>query len=441
MEIDLDWQTYYDAAKELHTLADEIGNVLHPLRNTLQGCERMAGDSAETIEWINHYDRHAADLISTTMTMANALARYGDVLAASGYNLGVANKSTPPPDRPTPVGSIFDSKERPPPPTAKGDNGSGVETTVAGLLQALGKIPNGNTEKLGNAADAWKNFAQHNTITGAPARIRAVIDKFDGKHPNLEDILGNLNTLHDGAQGIGQGTLAIGTPVADYNSALGEMRADIHDEVIKAELELTVVLGLAVAFGIFAGAGAVAGGVAGGGIITSAVTLIRATILRSRILRIVGFIGGIATAAAAAEAFKPIPDLGFQSALAAIAAITVKIVKDGDKPSGTASSANTPGTEEYQRRVDELAKDPAHGGKITDKSRREAEVALGMEHNGQLAGPVTRALRCRKDFGQRYLLIFRLPDSVRTTRTLPRWACDSQFRNGFGSDCIAARCS
>ncbi|MFQ6391995.1 hypothetical protein ACLMAJ_00930 [Nocardia sp. KC 131] len=350
----------------------------------------MAGDASETVEWINHYDRHASELISTTMTMANALARYGDALAATGYNLGLANRSNPAPERPTQVGSVFDGKERTPPSTAKGDNGSGVETTVAGLLEALGKIPNGDTTKLGNAADAWKAFAQHTSITEAPARLSAVINKFEGDHPNLDDILRNLNTLHDGAQGIGQGTLAIGSPLADYNSALGEMRSDIHDEVLKTELELTVVLGLAVAFSVFAGAGAVAGAVAGGGIIASAVTVIRATILRSRILRIVGFIGGIATAATAAEAFKPIPDLSFQAALAAIASITVKMADD-DKPAGTGNSTNTPGTSEYERRIEELAKDPAKNGASSPQSKREAEVGLQAEHDGSIPGPITRA--------------------------------------------------
>ncbi|MEV6280199.1 hypothetical protein [Nocardia sp. NPDC051832] len=56
-----------------------------------------------------------------------------------------------------------------------------------------------------------------------------------------------------------------------------------------------------------------------------------------------------------------------------------------------ANDSNTPGTVAYAHRLDELAKDPAHGGKVTPKSRREAEVALGMERNGQLKPPVTRA--------------------------------------------------
>ena len=42
------------------------------------------------------------------------------------------------------------------------------------------------------------------------------------------------------------------------------------------------------------------------------------------------------------------------------------------------------------KRLEELAKDPSQGGKITNKTRREAEVGLAMEDRGELAAPITR---------------------------------------------------
>ncbi|WP_344903471.1 hypothetical protein [Actinomadura meridiana] len=50
-----------------------------------------------------------------------------------------------------------------------------------------------------------------------------------------------------------------------------------------------------------------------------------------------------------------------------------------------------PGTPEYQARLTELAKDPAHGGKISAKTEREAEVGLQLERDGLLPGPIKRA--------------------------------------------------
>jgi hypothetical protein len=46
--------------------------------------------------------------------------------------------------------------------------------------------------------------------------------------------------------------------------------------------------------------------------------------------------------------------------------------------------------EEYERRKEELAKDPDQGGKTTAGSVREAEVALGLEKMGAVTPPVQR---------------------------------------------------
>ena len=43
-----------------------------------------------------------------------------------------------------------------------------------------------------------------------------------------------------------------------------------------------------------------------------------------------------------------------------------------------------------QDRLDELAQDPAHNGKETPGSRREAEVGLSLEEAGELPGPIQR---------------------------------------------------
>lgn len=63
------------------------------------------------------------------------------------------------------------------------------------------------------------------------------------------------------------------------------------------------------------------------------------------------------------------------------------------KPSGSDGGYQTPkpGTPEYDRRVQELAADPAHNGKISAKSRREAEAGLEAEAQGKIPGPIRRA--------------------------------------------------
>jgi hypothetical protein len=45
---------------------------------------------------------------------------------------------------------------------------------------------------------------------------------------------------------------------------------------------------------------------------------------------------------------------------------------------------------ERRERIEELAPDPAHNGKITPGSRREAEVGVALEERGDLPGPIKR---------------------------------------------------
>lgn len=44
----------------------------------------------------------------------------------------------------------------------------------------------------------------------------------------------------------------------------------------------------------------------------------------------------------------------------------------------------------HREKVEDLAKDPAHDGKISAKSTREAEVGIALERNGKLKGPIRR---------------------------------------------------
>lgn len=50
-----------------------------------------------------------------------------------------------------------------------------------------------------------------------------------------------------------------------------------------------------------------------------------------------------------------------------------------------------PGTPEYERYINELAADPAKGGRIKPSSIREATVGVQAEADGDLPGPLTRA--------------------------------------------------
>lgn len=60
--------------------------------------------------------------------------------------------------------------------------------------------------------------------------------------------------------------------------------------------------------------------------------------------------------------------------------------KDADEAADAAEAAAA-----RAQRLEDLAKDPAHGGAITDATRAEAEVGLGLEEAGQVPGPIRRS--------------------------------------------------
>lgn len=399
----IDSGVYYSASKKCHVLAGDICLALGPLLHTLtHECGGMAGDHKDSEPWTTAYNKHAADIVTLAATLANALQRFGDVLAANGYNWWHANRakaSGPEPERPTASEPLYDSGMALPT-SAKGDNGAGLdEGSVAGLLEQVGRIPNGDVTKLGKARDAWKVFADHSTLTEAADRIRGINAAFIGNtDPNIHEIEAKLNILTQAADMLAQASQALVTPVGEHRDALQEMRTDIQAAVADAGKEIAAAVGITVAIvaiAAVASAGLAAPAAAGGGAVATAqIVTTTAGIIKNAvsISRLVAIFGAVTVAGTASGAFTAIPDLttnGINAALASIAAMAVHIATDDDATSPS-NASNTPGTPEYAKRVEELAQDPAKNGKVSPQSRREAEVGLTNENAGRV-GPLERA--------------------------------------------------
>ncbi|WP_280422701.1 hypothetical protein [Nocardia carnea] len=385
----IDSGMYYAAAGKCHQLAGDICLALGPLHSTLVNeCAGMAGDHETSKPWTTAYDKHAAGIVTLAATLANALQRFGDVLAANGYNWWHANRATasgPEPDRPTASEPLYDSGMALPV-TAEGDNGAGLdEGSVAGLLKQVGRIPNGDVAKLGKAKDAWQVFADHPTITGARDRIRGANAAFTGNtDPNIHEIEAKLNTLAQAADTLAQASKAMVTPVGDHRDALQEMRNDIQAAVTDAGKEIAAAIGITVAIvaiAAVASAGLAAPAAAGGGaVVTAEIVATTAGIIKNAvsISRLVAIFGAVAVAGTASGAFTAIPDLttnGINTALAAIAAMAVHIATDDD---GTGSNPGQPQTGD----------DPAElGQSIGDAA---AQIPKGSGQGQHIATEVTK---------------------------------------------------
>jgi hypothetical protein len=78
---------------------------------------------------------------------------------------------------------------------------------------------------------------------------------------------------------------------------------------------------------------------------------------------------------------------------------TLPATGDADTPSEVTQALSgasgytspIPGSPEYQARLNELAEDPARGGRISGKSLQEASIGLKAEANEDIPGPIKRA--------------------------------------------------
>ncbi|MFD3705237.1 hypothetical protein ACFWUP_19025 [Nocardia sp. NPDC058658] len=397
----IDSGMYYDAAKKCHLLADDISLALGPLNATLQrDCDGMAGDHEQCANWTTTYDRHAADIVTLTATLANALRRFGDVLEASGYNWWHSNRTAASgvePPRPTASEPLYDSGMALPV-TARGDNGAGLdEGAVVGLLEKVGKIPNGDAVKLAAAHNAWKKFAESGYITGAADRIKGVNAKFVGSTaPNIIDIEDKLATLERAARLVADAAKGIVTPISEHETALSDMRTQIQSSVAQAGLEIAAAIGITiavVAVTAIVTAGIATGGAAAGGvvitieIVESTALIIKNTVTASRLLLI---FGAVVAAGSASGGFTAIPDLtnsGVNAAVAAIAGMAVYIAGSDTDGSAQDDSSATPSTAVSEEMARMLRQGIHPGEDCSEIAERLEAIA---EAAGEEAGEILR---------------------------------------------------
>lgn len=243
--MNIDWQIYYEAAKKCHALAADLRRADKPVHDAIKNeCGGMAGDAPGCRQWGESYDRTARDTMQACTNLADALTNFGNVLYATGYNYGIANRSKPPPERPTVRDmSVYQVTI----PTSVHDNGIGIEhgggvkelfdMLIAQIIQQFGKLPNGDVKKLEKASSVWRTFADHATVTGAAGRITEIIGLFD----RIEDkntlplVLDHLNTLHGSATQLVTATTNLAGPVAEYHISTVNVRHQIESAVTQAE--------------------------------------------------------------------------------------------------------------------------------------------------------------------------------------------------------------
>lgn len=265
MTQDVDPETYYAVGKGLFDKAGKLYDAFAVNVNLLGETGSMAGSDDAGTAWAASYDERASEVLGAANDLVKALENYGGVIIQAGYNHAVAEHDSAPgnqapmPSKPADRASVDGTLTAPP---SAGGPGEGLLDDSIGLVSQVGvPVPDGDTDKVAKAADAWDRLATvHQTkmiVEGLDVDART----FDDTHsPEVQYIVRDLEELREAASAILNGCAELAESCRQYKSALEDLRTqleDILDELAK-ELAVTAAIAVAASFVSF-GVGAVAG--------------------------------------------------------------------------------------------------------------------------------------------------------------------------------------
>ncbi|BEK90055.1 hypothetical protein [Nocardia seriolae] len=199
----------------------------------------MAGSTDSAKQWATGYDKRASSAADTASRLVRSTNHLSYLIALAGYNHALANynadtnpnKGTAP-ERPSDPNSAATVVNWVHPPAA-GGTGEGLRTSIPDLLESIGiPVPDGNTDKLKTAADAWHKYAGCEAVANAQLTIGSAMAKINGiDSPEVGDIIGQLEKLSSSAGALETATSNLEAECHNLKYKLAEMRKAIHDAV------------------------------------------------------------------------------------------------------------------------------------------------------------------------------------------------------------------
>ncbi|RUP02155.1 MAG: hypothetical protein EKK34_25440 [Mycobacterium sp.] len=258
-------QSYFDGATALFDVAQALQRAQATLAEDLAGTEGMAGKDERGKEFGEAYDEQASRIEMFGRDLAAAVQNYGRVLRQAGINHAGAEADSninggapmPPPADP---GELLASCVNIP--RASGGSSDGLMENI-GLLEEIGiPVPDGDTEKLKKAENAWARLGSGQSMNFAD-KVNAISSKFDELNGDEVDIIvEDLEELGSLVQDYTSLANSLRDACANHFEYLTELRNELDDilQSLAIDLAVTAAIGILSSFVSFGAGAAVAGG-------------------------------------------------------------------------------------------------------------------------------------------------------------------------------------
>jgi hypothetical protein len=260
---DVDPETFYSVGRRLFELAGEMYEAFAVNVTMLGETGAMAGSDDAGTAWASSYDGRVSEVLGAANDLTAAMENYGGVVIQAGYNHAVAEHNATPragaqpvkPPEPASVAGVLSA-----PPSAGGP-GEGLVDNALGLVDQIGvPVPDGDTDKIDKAAQAWDRLATVYRTKTVPEALDVQAGIFSNTStPEVEYIARDLGELRDAANAILTACGELAQSCKDYRSALDDLREQLKGILndLAIELAANAAIGIAASFVTF-GVGAVA---------------------------------------------------------------------------------------------------------------------------------------------------------------------------------------
>lgn len=261
-ELNVDPLVYVGSAANLHTAAVDFHAEFQTQMAALQSTRDMGGSVGECKDWAASYDSTATEAYGLASSLVQALDNYAGILQQAGYNYALADwakgSGRPEPGQPKVLYPAWSTCPVPPP--SAGGPGNGLIDDGFELAAMAGvTIPDGDPDKLLEAARVWDALAKSGKAADLPARIEAEARCFEAvTAPDASFIDEDLREIKAAAEDILDLFADLAQSCRDQKAAIDDMRAQLTK--LLEDLAIDIAKDVAVGLVISAAAGVLTAG-------------------------------------------------------------------------------------------------------------------------------------------------------------------------------------